>query len=67
MAPFNLAVCVEDQHRWDEAIELDERGLRSRPASPDAHFNLARLYEKMGNAAAAFRHLRMYRKLTGRK
>jgi tetratricopeptide (TPR) repeat protein len=65
-ALFNLAVCVEDQERWDEAIGLYEQAIRSRPGSPDPHYNLARLYEKVGNAAAAFRHLRIYRRLSRR-
>src|SRR5439155_530683 len=30
----------------------------------DAHFNLARLYEKAGKKAAALRHLSLYRRLT---
>jgi len=65
-ALFNLAVCLEDQHRYDEAIALYERSIRSRPESPDPHYNLARLYERLGNAPAAFRHLRIYRRLSGK-
>ena len=41
------------------AVELD-------PEFADAHYNLSGLYDQVGNAVAAFRHLRRYRELTGR-
>jgi thioredoxin-like negative regulator of GroEL len=34
------------------------------PDNADAHFNAAALAEKLGQPAAALRHLRTYRKLT---
>ena len=38
--------------------------IQSDPSNADAHFNIARLYEKQGNAASALKHLRTYRRLT---
>lgn len=39
------------------------RLLASDPRYADAHYNLARLYERIGKGAAAVRHPRIYRKL----
>jgi tetratricopeptide (TPR) repeat protein len=62
-AAFNLGVALEDLGRLLEAIQAYERALAVDPGIADAHFNVARLYERTGRKAAAFRHLKAYRKL----
>ena len=54
----------EDLGRDAEAIAAYDLAITADPAAADAHFNLARLYEKAGQDAAAIRHLKAYRKLT---
>jgi tetratricopeptide (TPR) repeat protein len=63
-AAFDLGVVLEDQGRLPEACAAYEQALRADPACADAHYNLARLYERAGDGAAAIRHLRAYRSLT---
>lgn len=65
-AAFNLGVALEDQKRDAEAVQAYELALKSDPTAADAHFNAARLYERLGERAAALRHLGAYRKLTRR-
>jgi tetratricopeptide (TPR) repeat protein len=59
---FNLAVLLEDLNRNAEAIAVYREALAADPELPDAHFNLARLYELSGDARAALRHLLAYRR-----
>jgi tetratricopeptide (TPR) repeat protein len=61
IALFNLGVALEDLKMDDEAV-LAYR-LSAEAGCDDAHYNLARLYEKRGEPAAALRHLRSYKKL----
>ena len=61
---FNLGVAVEDQDRAAEAIACYERALACEPRLAEAHFNLARIYERAGAVdvpRAAVRHLSSYR------
>jgi tetratricopeptide (TPR) repeat protein len=61
---FNLGVAIEDQGRRAEAIACYRSALACDDRLADAHFNLARLYERAGDlesALAAVRHLRSYR------
>src|SRR5262249_47389818 len=62
-APFNLGVALEDGKRFAEAIEIYERATATAGAIPDAHFNLARLYEQTGDKPGAIRHFARYRAL----
>jgi len=62
---FNLGVALEDLRRPGEALEAYRRALAADDTLPDAHYNLARLYEALGDAQAALRHYHEYRKLTG--
>ena len=62
-ATFNLAVAIEDQGRYDEALKQYERAVAIDGKNADAHYNAARLYEKTGEYTAAVRHLRAYREL----
>jgi tetratricopeptide (TPR) repeat protein len=63
IALFNLGVALTDLRMPDEAILAYRTALAADPACADAHYNLAHLYELRGDAAAALRHLRTYRKL----
>jgi DNA-binding transcriptional MerR regulator len=61
---YNLAVLLEDLARDRDAVEFYRQALVLDPSLPDAHFNLARLYERDGDTQASFRHLLAYRRLT---
>jgi tetratricopeptide (TPR) repeat protein len=60
---FNLGVLLEDLHREAEAVAAYREALVHDPGMADAHFNLALLHERAGEAQAAFRHLLSYRRL----
>jgi tetratricopeptide (TPR) repeat protein len=63
-AAFNLGVVLEDLNRSDEAVGVYERLLKRDRGFADAHFNLARLYERSGRNIASLRHLKEYKRLT---
>ena len=63
LALFNLGVALEDLRMSEEAVLAYRTALQADPHYADAHYNLARLYERRGEPAAALRHLRTYRKL----
>ena len=65
-AAFNLGVALEDLGRADDAVRAYEQALSTDPGNADAHYNAARLYERDGRKAAAFRHLKAYRALLRR-
>jgi tetratricopeptide (TPR) repeat protein len=60
---FNLAVLLEDLERESEAVLVYRDALALDPGFADAHFNLARLYERKGKSKDALRHLLAYRRL----
>jgi hypothetical protein len=60
---FNLAVLLEDLEREAEAMSAYRSTLALDPGFADAHFNLARLYERTGKSKDALRHLLAYRRL----
>ena len=60
---FNLAVLLEDLKRESEAMLAYRNALALDPGFADAHFNLARLYERKGNSKDALKHLLAYRRL----
>jgi tetratricopeptide (TPR) repeat protein len=66
IAAFNLGVALEDQERHDEVIAAYQLAVQCDPRAADAHYNLAGLYERLGDRAAAIRHLRAYKQLTRR-
>lgn len=60
---FNLAVLLEDLEREPDAILAYREALALDPQLADAHFNLARLYERARNPKASLRHLLAYRRM----
>lgn len=71
---FNLGVVLEDQSRFAEAVAAYEQALALDPMLADAHFNIARLLEKLGRRGdgdeltlrRAVRHLVTYRGIVRR-
>jgi len=61
---FNLAVLLEDLEREPEAIDTYREALALDPQLADAHYNLARLYERARDSKASLRHLLAYRRMT---
>ncbi len=61
---FNLGVLLEDMERRAEAIATYREALSLDPSFADAHFNLARLFERQRNRKETLRHLLAYRRLT---
>jgi tetratricopeptide (TPR) repeat protein len=59
LAAFNLGTLLEDLGRIQEAITE----YKKAPSFADAHYNLSRLYELVGQHAEALKHLRTYRTL----
>jgi tetratricopeptide (TPR) repeat protein len=66
LAAFNLGVALEDAERLDDAAAAYQRAIAADPQAADAHYNLAGVFERLGDRASALRHLRTYKKLTGR-
>jgi tetratricopeptide (TPR) repeat protein len=64
---FNLAVLLEDLQREPEAIAAYREALALDPLLADAHFNLARLYQRVPDAKASLRHLLAYRRMMDRE
>jgi len=60
---FNLAVVLEDLQREPDAIVAYREALALDPQFADAHFNLARLYERAKDPKASLRHLLAYRRM----
>jgi tetratricopeptide (TPR) repeat protein len=60
---FNLAVLLEDLNREQDAIIAYREALALDPRLADAHFNLARLYERTRDSKASLRHLLAYRRM----
>jgi tetratricopeptide (TPR) repeat protein len=65
LAAYNLGVALQDRQQPREAAAAYEQAIALDPTLADAHFNLSGIYEQLGEKAAAFRHLRTYRSLTG--
>jgi len=56
-----------DLDRPEEAVATYQRVIAADPDYADAHYNLARLYERLGRGVSAVRHLRIYRRLIQRR
>ena len=59
LAAFNLGTLFEDMGRIEDAIDAYKRASNLA----DAHYNLSRLYELVGEHAEALKHLKTYRSL----
>ncbi len=59
LAAFNLGTLLEDVGRIEDAIQAYNRAANLA----DAHFNLSRLYELVGEHSQALVHLKAYRDL----
>jgi tetratricopeptide (TPR) repeat protein len=64
---FNLAVLLEDLGRESDAIKAYRDTLAMDPGFADAHFNIARLYERAQDQQASLRHLLAYRRMMARQ
>jgi len=60
---FNCGVLMEDRSDPERAIELYKAALARDPAFSDAHYNLGKLYDRLGMSRDALRHMNAYRKL----
>lgn len=60
---FNRGIALEDRNRWAEALASYEHCLELDPQIADAHYNAARLCERIGQAQKAVRHYSAYRRL----
>ena len=63
VAHYNLGCALEDRGDLDGAIDAYRLAIRAEPGYAEAHFNLARIYEGLGRAAEALRHLADYKRL----
>lgn len=61
---FNRAIALEDQQREREALSSYRRCVVLDPEFADAHYNAARLCEKLGDRQGALRHYSAYRRLS---
>lgn len=59
LALYNLGTVFDELNELDSAADFYLRA----PAVPDAHYNLARIFELTGDELAARRHMRSYRQL----
>lgn len=58
LASFNLGTLLEDCGRAHDAIEAYKQAAE---ALADAHYNLARLYDVMGQRVSALRHFQLFK------
>ena len=61
---YNHGVLLEDLGDSAAALEAYQSAIAADPELADCHYNLARLYEALGQARNAIRHLGQYRRLT---
>ena len=60
---FNQGVLLEDLGDAAAALEAYRSAIAEDPELADCHYNLARLYESLGEPQHAIRHLGQYRRL----
>lgn len=59
LASYNLGTVFDELDEAESAAEFYQRA----PSVPDAHYNLARIFEIKGDEVSALRHMRQYRQL----
>lgn len=64
IAAFNLGIALEDLGRHGEALEAYRAAVEADPGFADAHYNLSRMCERVGDRVSALRYLKSYRSLT---
>jgi tetratricopeptide (TPR) repeat protein len=64
---FNRGVALDHLERLREAAASYEASLALDPALADAHYNLARVREQLGDTRGALRHYSAYRRLQSRR
>jgi predicted Zn-dependent protease len=62
---FNQGVLLEDLGRTAAALAAYRGAVAEDPDLADGHYNLARLYDSLGEPQQAIRHLGQYRRLMG--
>lgn len=60
---FNRGVAMDHLERLPEALASYEKSLELDPQLADAHYNLGRLREQLGDRRGALRHFSAYRRL----
>jgi predicted Zn-dependent protease len=60
---FNRGVLLEDLGNVRAALQAYHAAIEEDPDLADCHYNLARLYQALGQAQHAIRHLGQYRRL----
>jgi tetratricopeptide (TPR) repeat protein len=63
LAHFNRGVALDHLERLDEAAASYERSLALDASLADAHYNLGRVREQLGDKRGALRHFSAYRRL----
>jgi tetratricopeptide (TPR) repeat protein len=63
-AAFNLGVVLQDGERWLEAVDAYNQAIELDAGYADAYYNLAAVYEHLGDGAVALQNLQAYRRLT---
>lgn len=64
VAAFNLGLALEDVARDRAACDAYRIAITADPSYPDSYYNLARVYERLGDRVSALRCLKSYRALT---
>lgn len=62
-APIGMCKVVMQQERYTEALPWCEKGSALAPENRDAHYRLARIYQKLGRQAEAERSMATFRRL----
>ena len=63
IAYADLGAIYREQKQYKDALAAFQRAVKLDPAQPDTHFQLGRLYQAMGNTAAAKQEFAKVREL----